>query len=129
MKFRLAVIDENQCIGCTKCIQVCPFDAILGASKQLHTVLQAECTGCGLCISPCPVDCIVMHDTVFPLFDMERAKQRRRARRERIRKNQLGAQKMELTKETFAVPPASQQEAQTAIQAAVNRVKNKRQQV
>lgn len=129
MKFRLAVIDENQCIGCTKCIQVCPFDAILGASKQLHTVLQAECTGCGLCISPCPVDCIVMHDTAFPLFDMERAKQRRRARRERIRKNQVGAQKMELMKETFAVPPASQQEALTAIQDAVNRVKNKRRQV
>jgi electron transport complex protein RnfB len=51
-------INESECIGCTKCIQACPVDAILGAAKQMHTVIEAECTGCELCIAPCPVDCI-----------------------------------------------------------------------
>ncbi len=56
----VAVIDEAACIGCTKCIQACPVDAIVGASRAMHTVIAAECTGCELCIPPCPVDCIVM---------------------------------------------------------------------
>ena len=58
---RLAVIDELVCIGCTKCLSACPVDAIIGAPKQVHTVVSIECTGCELCIAPCPVDCI---DTV-----------------------------------------------------------------
>ncbi|MDX5433095.1 MAG: RnfABCDGE type electron transport complex subunit B [Halomonas sp.] len=53
-----AVIREAECIGCTKCIQACPVDAILGASKRMHTVIAAECTGCELCVAPCPVECI-----------------------------------------------------------------------
>ncbi|MBS0350546.1 MAG: RnfABCDGE type electron transport complex subunit B, partial [Proteobacteria bacterium] len=53
-----AEIREAECIGCTKCIQACPVDAILGASKQMHTVIADVCTGCGLCAPPCPVDCI-----------------------------------------------------------------------
>lgn len=56
----VAWIDEPACIGCTKCIQACPVDAIVGASKFMHTVLAAQCTGCELCIPPCPVDCIEM---------------------------------------------------------------------
>ena len=56
----VAVIDEQWCIGCTLCIQACPVDAILGASKQMHTILAEECTGCELCLDPCPVDCIRM---------------------------------------------------------------------
>ena len=55
-----AVIDEALCIGCTLCIQACPVDAIVGAAKQLHTVLPDACTGCDLCVAPCPVDCIAM---------------------------------------------------------------------
>ena len=51
-------IDEQTCIGCTLCIQACPVDAILGAAKHMHTVIESECTGCDLCIPPCPVDCI-----------------------------------------------------------------------
>ena len=51
-------IDEQVCIGCTLCIQACPVDAILGAAKQMHTIIKSECTGCNLCIPPCPVDCI-----------------------------------------------------------------------
>lgn len=56
----VAVIDESLCIGCTLCIQACPVDAILGAAKQMHTVISSECTGCDLCLPPCPVYCIEM---------------------------------------------------------------------
>ncbi len=56
----VAFIREAECIGCTKCIQACPVDAILGAAKQMHTVITSECTGCDLCVEPCPVDCIDM---------------------------------------------------------------------
>jgi len=56
----VAIIREDECIGCTKCIQACPIDAIMGAAKQMHTVIADECTGCDLCVEPCPVDCIDM---------------------------------------------------------------------
>jgi electron transport complex protein RnfB len=56
----LAFIREDECIGCTKCIQACPVDAILGATRQMHTVISDECTGCELCVAPCPTDCIDM---------------------------------------------------------------------
>ena len=57
---QLVRIDEATCIGCTKCIQACPVDAIVGAPKLMHAVLDDECTGCELCIPPCPVDCIAI---------------------------------------------------------------------
>jgi electron transport complex protein RnfB len=56
----VAVIDESACIGCTLCIQACPVDAIVGAAKQMHTIIASLCTGCDLCVPPCPVDCIDM---------------------------------------------------------------------
>ncbi|WP_200828767.1 electron transport complex subunit RsxB [Caballeronia choica] len=56
----LAVIDESVCIGCTLCMQACPVDAIVGAAKQMHTIIPELCTGCDLCVPPCPVDCIAM---------------------------------------------------------------------
>lgn len=56
----VAFIIEDDCIGCTKCIQACPVDAIVGSTKVLHTVIKEECTGCDLCVAPCPTDCIEM---------------------------------------------------------------------
>ncbi|SDO20910.1 electron transport complex protein RnfB [Pseudomonas arsenicoxydans] len=68
---QIAYIREAECIGCTKCIQACPVDAIVGAAKLMHTVIVDECTGCDLCVAPCPVDCIEMHPlpiaTVLPI--------------------------------------------------------------
>jgi len=54
----LAIIREDECIGCTLCIKACPVDAIVGAAKLMHTVIADQCTGCELCLPPCPVDCI-----------------------------------------------------------------------
>lgn len=84
MSFKLAVIDEEVCIGCAKCLQFCPFDAIIGANKQIHTVVETECTGCELCVAPCPVDCIKMIDIPEALYDPEKVKVRRRQHRERV---------------------------------------------
>ena len=72
---QLARIDEAACIGCTKCIQACPVDAIVGAAQRMHTVIAAWCTGCELCIPPCPVDCIVLEpSSAFPPADLSRAR-------------------------------------------------------
>jgi electron transport complex protein RnfB len=74
-----AIIDESLCIGCTLCLQACPVDAIVGAAKQMHTVIAAQCTGCELCLEPCPVDCILMQPIAesveswkwkYPVFDI-----------------------------------------------------------
>jgi electron transport complex protein RnfB len=56
----IALIDESRCIGCTRCIDACPVDAIVGAQGLMHTVIEPWCIGCGLCLPPCPVDCIEM---------------------------------------------------------------------
>ena len=77
----VAIIDEALCIGCTLCIQACPVDAILGAAKHMHTIIEKECTGCELCIPPCPVDCIYMQVVEedlqtwkwkYPLYSIQR---------------------------------------------------------
>ena len=65
---RVAIIREKICIGCTLCIQACPVDAILGAAKQMHTIIASECTGCELCVAPCPVECIDMVE-IQPTLD------------------------------------------------------------
>jgi electron transport complex protein RnfB len=57
-------IDPQRCIGCARCLPPCPVDAIVGAQRQLHVVLEDRCTGCELCIAPCPVDCIVLRPRI-----------------------------------------------------------------
>ncbi|KPC13526.1 MULTISPECIES: electron transport complex subunit RsxB [Pseudomonas syringae group] len=87
---QVAFIREAECIGCTKCIQACPVDAILGAAKLMHTVIIDECTGCDLCVAPCPVDCIEMHALplanvipivggLAPTADLQHARLRKRS--------------------------------------------------
>jgi electron transport complex protein RnfB len=92
----VAVIDEDACIGCTKCIQACPVDAIVGASKVMHTVIASWCTGCELCVPPCPVDCIeLVATTSLPEPALSRARHdargERLARAERERSEKLAA--------------------------------------
>jgi electron transport complex protein RnfB len=79
----LALIEEEHCIGCTLCIQACPVDAIVGAAKQMHTVLADRCTGCELCVPPCPVDCILLLPHPVPEISQEFADLSRRRYRQR----------------------------------------------
>ena len=79
---QVATIDEETCIGCTKCIQACPVDAIVGASKLMHTVIASWCTGCELCIPPCPVDCIALLPAArLPASELSRDRHDARAAR------------------------------------------------
>lgn len=79
---QVAIIDEAACIGCTKCIQACPVDAIVGASKLMHTVIASWCTGCELCLPPCPVDCIALAAVpALPPADLSRERHASRALR------------------------------------------------
>jgi electron transport complex protein RnfB len=82
----IAFIDEAACIGCTICIRKCPVDAIVGASRRMHTVLSAQCIGCRLCVAPCPADCITMVDAPagWQRPDPVDVRDRARVRRERL---------------------------------------------
>lgn len=95
-----AYIRELECIGCTKCIQACPVDAIVGAAKLMHTIIADECTGCGLCVPACPVDCINMIDLTENNYDRSKAKQRYLHKQSRLNKmnhaNDLAKQRVEL---------------------------------
>ena len=82
----VALIDEARCIGCTRCIDACPVDAIAGAQGFMHIVIAAYCTGCELCLPPCPVDCIdlVPPPGLWTEADARGAKQRATLRKKRI---------------------------------------------
>jgi len=97
---KVAFIIEQDCIGCTKCLPPCPVDAILGANKQMHTVLTEECTGCELCIAPCPVDCIVMQEIDSPsAWDSNAAKHaKQRFQNKQLREKQQALEKIERLK-------------------------------
>jgi electron transport complex protein RnfB len=114
----IALIDEEACIGCTKCIQACPVDAILGASKLMHTIIADECTGCELCIAPCPVDCIVMVPATMPA-DAQRYRARFLAhtQRERLR---------EAAREAELAARKSKVDAGDAVAAALARARAKK---
>ncbi len=114
-----ALIRESECIGCTKCIQACPVDAIIGAAKQLHTILTQECTGCGLCLAPCPVDCINMLSLSQPDYKPQQARQRYYAKKRRL---ELKQDQTNLIKNI-----SSPNETSAYIQAAIRRAKEKKQ--
>ena len=79
---QVAVIDEEACIGCVKCIAACPVDAIVGAPRSMHTVIASWCTGCELCLPPCPVDCIALVAVpLLPEAGKSRERYERRAER------------------------------------------------
>ncbi|HJW81380.1 MAG TPA: RnfABCDGE type electron transport complex subunit B [Acidiferrobacterales bacterium] len=131
---QLAVIDEPACIGCRKCLDVCPVDAILGARKRMHTVLDAECNGCALCLPACPVDCIALvsvenparTDSPWPEYtraEVEHWRLRTEARLARLRKK-LKAPRAARS----ATAPATGERARmrAEIQAAVARVRAKK---
>lgn len=137
---QIAFIREAECIGCTKCIQACPVDAIVGAAKLMHTVIVDECTGCDLCVAPCPVDCIDMlplpQATVLPIVAgyattaeerQARATKRDRARR-RFEQRNARLQREEEHKLTERLarstrPAPSAEASSNPLQAAIERVR------
>ncbi len=122
---RIARIVEADCIGCTKCIQACPVDAIVGASRLMHTVLIDRCTGCELCLPPCPVDCIVMADAGRAAESEAERRQRADAARERFAaRNARLLRERERGQRQAAADQASAGRA--AVLAAIARVKSRR---
>ena len=137
---QIAFIREAECIGCTKCIQACPVDAIVGAAKLMHTVIVDECTGCDLCVAPCPVDCIDMLPlplaTVLPIVAgyastaeerQERGTKRDRARRRFEQRNaRLQREEEHKLAERLARskrPAPSAESTGDPLQAAIERVR------
>ncbi len=112
----LAVIREAECIGCTKCIQACPVDAIVGSGKLMHSVLNHECTGCGLCVEPCPVDCIEIVTQPAPLYDPDVARQRFNARNIRLLRDEQEKQQAYRDKRRLAALTSDQQQDKQAKQ-------------
>ncbi|QTS84188.1 RnfABCDGE type electron transport complex subunit B [Coxiella endosymbiont of Amblyomma nuttalli] len=119
----IAVIREEECIGCTKCIQVCPTDAIIGTAKQMHTIISDACTGCSLCLSLCPIDCIDIQSITLTSEKKNHSAQQWRLRHENRQKRlmrdkteQCGNKVSDLTIEM----------RRAAIRAAISRVEEKR---
>lgn len=125
----LALIRESECIGCTKCIQACPVDAIIGTAKHMHTILADECTGCGLCIEPCPVDCIDM--ALHPItYDPNLARARFQAKQVRLLQQEHARQEQYQAKRRLALNFQNAEQDREAKQAyilqALARVKGKK---
>ncbi|MCZ7563948.1 MAG: RnfABCDGE type electron transport complex subunit B [Burkholderiales bacterium] len=130
---RVATIDEPWCIGCTLCIQACPVDAIVGAAKQMHTVVVDLCTGCDLCVPPCPVDCIAMvpaadADAVWDAPRMEAARRRFAARNRRLTRPRAVRPGPHAVEALPAIASRALQatDKQTVIRAAVARARARR---
>ena len=128
---RVALIDEQACIGCALCLQACPLDAILGAAKHLHTVLVKECTGCELCLPSCPVDCIALvPNPARARADAGRGAARRARDRYRRHCERLAREQAECTarRDTRADAAADRPppDKQAVIRAAVERVRARR---
>lgn len=123
----LAVIRENECIGCTKCIAACPVDAILGASKQMHSIINDECTGCELCVEPCPVDCIDIIEAPDPTLHSDHYRMRFDNREARLARDKATLarkhQQAKLTRKKTSTQRDTLEARKQAIQQAVKRVK------
>lgn len=135
----VAWIDEQWCIGCTLCIKACPVDCILGASKRMHTIVEADCTGCELCVPACPVDCISMEPvtgdrTGWAAWGPEQARdaqrryherQARQARDQREHEAALAAKAAhklaDLENQTLHTDPAVIERKRAIIEAAIAR--------
>lgn len=117
----IAWIDEQWCIGCTLCITACPTDAILGASKQMHTVIEDACTGCELCLPVCPVDCIHLENVTLDKSGWNAWTQ---ALADQA-KNRYELKKLRLAKEQGEIPQSgsTNELKQSAVQAALARAK------
>ena len=151
----LAVIDEQVCIGCTLCMQACPVDAIVGAPKQMHTVIVELCTGCDLCVPPCPVDCIAMPSVTgnatgwdaWSQSQADAARERHNRREARLAREREAAEARAAARRavsstsaqvteidataTVAVPAADDAEAKkrAIIQAALERARQKKEEL
>lgn len=123
----VAVIREEDCIGCTKCIKACPVDAIIGGAKKMHAVITHECTGCGLCVAPCPVDCIEMVEMDEASYDKELARVRFHAKKSRLLRDEHERQQLYRQKKQLAIQSVDKsndvQAKQDYIQQALARVK------
>ncbi|CAM5215081.1 Electron transport complex protein RnfB OS=Castellaniella defragrans OX=75697 GN=HNR28_002439 PE=4 SV=1 [Castellaniella defragrans] len=129
--FRVALIDEEHCIGCTLCIQACPVDAILGANQSMHTIIEAECTGCELCVAPCPVDCITMVPTErqWTREAADDARARYQARNTRLRARHAeatGPAVRTLSNKPRLAPAADSRDKQDRIALALARARARR---
>jgi electron transport complex protein RnfB len=127
----VALIDESQCIGCTLCIQACPVDAILGAPRQMHTVLTELCSGCDLCVAPCPVDCIAMRpaagaDAVWDTARARAARARFEARKRRLALEEAERDERLCSGNTAEKPAHAEPDKHAAIQAAIERARARR---
>lgn len=141
---RLAVIDEQWCIGCTLCIKACPVDCIVGAAKRMHTVIDELCTGCELCIPVCPVDCIEMRVVTSPAtgwqawspllaaqardrYDQHKQRTERERRENDLRMAQRAADKLaELERHSRIDDPEALARKRAVVEAALARARAKR---
>jgi electron transport complex protein RnfB len=122
--YAVARIDETTCIGCTLCIAACPVDAIVGATKFMHTVIAEHCTGCELCLPPCPVDCIAMVacDREWTRSDAAKARDRFARRKARI----AGESAHDARQALSPIADTDKMRRQAAVAAALARARHRR---